>query len=82
MPETNAQFKIEIKDAAGQLVSTLHGNVANGLIEAKWDLVAENGDSFTNDNFTGDFTVLLPDGHSRTLQPQNYNIGRSWTRPN
>jgi len=69
LPESNGDYRLEIKTPAGQLVRTLTGSTTNGLLTIHWDLTDEHGNTCTNGAFDTVFHIVLPDsGRSQVLR--------------
>jgi hypothetical protein len=69
LAESNATYTIELKTPAGVLIRTFTGATSNGLINVHWDLIDQQGRTYTNDSFHGVFNVTLTkSGRSQTLK--------------
>jgi len=69
LPEANGDYVLEIKSPVGELVRTLKGKVADGVIDVHWDLTDERGKTCTNEAFDTVFHITLPDsGRSQTIK--------------
>ncbi len=68
LPESNAVFRIALKDPAGELINTIQGTTSNGVIRVNWDLLDSHGRRYTNSSFDTVFEVTLPDSGRSQVQ--------------
>ncbi len=67
LPESNGVYTVELLSSKGSHLKTISGTTSNGVIEIRWDLTDERGQTYTNDSIDSVFRVTLPDsGRSMT----------------
>jgi len=69
LPEANGNYTIDFNTTNGVRLKTFTGSTTNGIIQAHWDLVDDQGHRFTNNFFSSIFHIMLPaSGLSQTLR--------------
>lgn len=69
LPETNANYIIELTTTNGTPLKTISGNTSNGILNVRWNLVDDHGQRCTNDSFNSVFHLTFPDsGRSQSLR--------------
>lgn len=69
LPETNANYLVELTATNGTLLKTITGSTSNGILNVRWNLVDNRGRKCTNDIFNSVFHITLPDsGRSQILR--------------
>jgi hypothetical protein len=69
LAESNGVYSIELISTNGAHLKTLTGRTSNGVIKARWNLIDDHGQRYTNESFDSVFTVTLPDsGLSQTMK--------------
>jgi hypothetical protein len=61
LPESNANYVIELKTPDGQHVNAFSGTVSNREIAVSWDLKDDRGNLYTNNSVNAFFRIWLPD---------------------
>ncbi len=68
LPEDNGTYTARLVTTNGAPLKTFTGSTTDGRIDVKWDLVDDNGQHFTGENFNSIWQITLPvSGRSQTL---------------
>jgi hypothetical protein len=69
-------YSLELTTPSGQHIHTITGSTTNGMVEARWDLLCDDGKRYTNESFNSIWTVTFPDSRgpgSNTRQAAGQN---------
>jgi len=68
LPESKADYSVEIISPDGKRVKTISGSTTSGEIEVFWDLVGDDGKKLADQSFSTKFRITLPQsGRTQTL---------------
>ena len=69
VPESKADYSVEMFATDGRRVKTISGNTSNGVIEVFWDLVDDEGKKLADHSFSTLFHIKLAEsGRTQTLK--------------
>ncbi|HEY3761983.1 MAG TPA: DUF2330 domain-containing protein [Verrucomicrobiae bacterium] len=69
LPETNGTYIARLVTTNGAPLKTITGNTTDGRIDVRWNMVNDNGQRFTGENFNSIWQISLPgSGRTQTLR--------------
>ena len=66
LPESDADYSIELRTPSGQHIKTITGSTSSGVIKEPWDLTDDSMNLYTGDSVDAVFSVTLLDPDSGT----------------